>query len=85
MPDTTPCYIARTAAATKHHPLIGTVVFAMVDDGTRPKDVAKEIAKCIRDGLTVERVPVGWVRQHFGTQTVYREADCSDGVAPCST
>lgn len=68
----TPCYIARTIAPSKHHPDIGTVVFATVDDGTRARDVAKGIAKCIRDGLVVERVPVWWVRKYWGTTEVYR-------------
>lgn len=74
-PANTPCYIARTTAPTKHNPIVGTVVFATVEDGTRTRDVAREVAKCIRDGLTVERVPVWWVRLHFGTTEVYREGD----------
>lgn len=68
----TPCYIARITAPTKRHPFVGTVVFATVDDGTRPREVAKAVAKCLRDGLTIERVPVWWVRVHFGTPEVYR-------------
>lgn len=31
-----------------------------------------EVAGWIRDGLTVERVPVWWVRKHLGAAAVYR-------------
>mgnify|MGYP001566260858 CR=1 FL=1 len=43
----------------------GCMVFAMVDTPGREKDIAKEVARCIRDGLKVERLPVERVRQEF--------------------
>lgn len=52
-----PCYIARK-------PDCGCIVMAVVDEPRHAKDTAKEIAKCIRDGLTIERVTVGYVRTH---------------------
>lgn len=32
----------------------------------RPKEVAREVAKWIRDGLSVERCDDDYVRKHFG-------------------
>lgn len=71
----TPCYIGRTTKPTKHHPEIGTVVCASVDDAGQIEFNAKEIAKWLRSGLTVERVPVWWVRLHLETTATYREGD----------
>jgi glycyl-tRNA synthetase (class II) len=68
----TPCYIGRTKQPTKRHPQVGTVVCVTVDDDTMAKDNAKLVAEWLRDGLTIERVPVWWVRLHFGTTEVYR-------------
>lgn len=65
------CYIARTVAATKHHGL-GVVVCATVDEPTRAKATAKDVAEWIRDGLAIERVPVEWLRQYLLTTEVYR-------------
>lgn len=50
-----PSYIGRW-------PDCGCVVFAIVDDGTQPKWVARECAAQMRAGLVLERVTVGWVR-----------------------
>jgi citrate lyase alpha subunit len=55
----------------------GCVVFAMVDEPDPSdyyrKELAKELAKAIRQGLTIEKVPVEYVRnlEHFG-------CDCND-------
>jgi len=52
--DITPTYIARKSC--------GCVVFAMVDEpnpsDAYKKDMAKELAGCIKRGLTIERVTV---------------------------
>lgn len=64
------CYIGRLNAASKRH-AAGTVVAAVVDDPERTKDTAKEVAKWMRDGCAIERVPVEWVRQHLFTTTPY--------------
>ena len=45
-------------------PDCGCVVFAIVDDGTDPKWVARECAMEMRGGLVLERVTVEWVRTH---------------------
>ncbi len=50
-----PAYIGRKTC--------GCVVFAMVDDPEHKKETAKEIAKCIRQGLTIERMTVKEVRE----------------------
>lgn len=68
----TPCYIGRTTVPTKHHPVIGTVVCASVDDDRSIASNAKTIAKWIREGPSVERVPVWWVRKYLETAEVYR-------------
>lgn len=70
-------YIGRTTVATAKHPA-GRVVAASVDSAERRADNAKDVAKWIRDGLVVERVPVDWVRQHFFTTTPY-----IPGRVPC--
>ena len=40
----------------------GGVVMATVDNPDHQKENAKEIARCVRDGLTIERVSVEYVR-----------------------
>lgn len=65
--DMTPCYIARTVKPTKVNPIVGTVVCASVDDGTRLAETAKEVAKWARAGLIIERVPTWWVRKYLFT------------------
>ncbi|RVT91444.1 hypothetical protein EOD42_22575 [Rhodovarius crocodyli] len=70
-------YIARTTVATAKHPA-GRVVAATVDSAERQSSNAKDVAKWIRAGLTVERVPVPWVREHFFTTTPY-----IPGKVPC--
>ncbi len=50
-----PAYIAT-------HPVCGHVRMAAVDDRPGDKDLAKELADCVRRGLVIERVTVGVVR-----------------------
>lgn len=64
------CYIARTAEPTKYH-AAGVVVCVTVDRPELAKDNAREIAKWMRDGLTIERVPVEWARMHMLTDAPY--------------
>lgn len=66
-------YIGRLNVASKRYPA-GTVVAAIVDDPARAKDTAKEVAKLMREGCTIERVPVEWVRQHLFTTAPYAPA-----------
>ncbi len=55
------CYIARDSH--------GCILFAAVDTPDMKRDNAKEIAACIRKGLTVERVSLDVVRSTpFGCQ-----------------
>ena len=49
-----PAYIGRCKC--------GAIRFTTVDKPEYAKDNAKEIAKCIRAGLIIERVTVGYVR-----------------------
>ncbi len=55
--ENVPAYIARC-------PKCNGIVMAAVDDGNDRQALAKDIAQAIRDGYTVERVTVGWVRSH---------------------
>lgn len=71
----TPCYIGRTTEPTINHPITGTVVCASVDEDSRVAQNAKTVAKWMRGGLTVERVPVWWVRLHLETAEIYRPGD----------
>lgn len=48
-------YIARAACC-------GNVVVAVVDNPEHARDTAREVARCVREGLAVERVPVEQVR-----------------------
>ena len=66
-------YIGRMQKDNKYHKA-GTVVCATVDDESRQKDTAKDIAEWVRDGLIVERVPVEWVRKFLFTQEPYKAA-----------
>lgn len=50
-------YIARCRCGCKG------IVMAIVDNPVHKREVAKEIAKCIREGYTIEHVTVGYVRQ----------------------
>lgn len=58
-----PCYVGIKSC--------GCVVFAQVDDPEMKadkayqRDIAKAVAKCIREGLTIEKRSVGWVRNNF--------------------
>lgn len=67
-------YTARTPVATKRHPA-NTVVCAAVDGPGMAKSNAKDIAAWIRDGLTIERVPIEWVRKYLFTQEPYRPGE----------
>ena len=40
--------------------------FVCVTTAAHPKDTAKEVAKWIRQGLSVERCDDDYVREHFG-------------------
>lgn len=42
----------------------GCVVMAVVDDGTDPEGVIDFVSDAIRHGCAIERVTVGWVREH---------------------
>lgn len=63
-------YIARETAYGNKHP-VGTVVAASVDTPDRARDNAKIVGKWLRDGLTIERVPVEWVRLYLFTTEPY--------------
>lgn len=43
----------------------GCVICAYADDPAHKNDISKEIAKWIKNGLTVERVPDQYVRDNF--------------------
>lgn len=53
----TMAYIARKAC--------GCIVMASVDLPEWKKEIAKEVASCLRDGLTIERVTCEYVRQNM--------------------
>ena len=61
-----PAYIGRCKC--------GAIRFTCVDKPEYAKDNAKEIAKCIRNGLAIERVTVGYVRT-----TDWGECTCKSG------
>ena len=48
----------------------GIVVMAMVDNPEHRRDVAKEIAKALRNGLVIERVESSRVPKLFGEKFV---------------
>ncbi len=68
--ETSHAYIGRVIEATEHHEA-GEVVCAAVDHPGHKKGTAKEIAKWIEDGLVIERVPIEWAREHFGSAAPY--------------
>ena len=43
----------------------GCIVMATVDFPEHKREVAKEVGKAIRQGYTVERVAVSYVREHW--------------------
>lgn len=47
----------------------GQVVAATVDTPEYQRENAKEVGKWMRAGLTIERHPVEYVREHFGICT----------------
>jgi hypothetical protein len=63
-------YIARTQGPTKGH-APDTVVACAVDRPEFAKDNARCVARWMRQGLAIERVPVAWVREHFLTTDRY--------------
>jgi hypothetical protein len=56
-----PAYIARCKC--------GAIIMATVDVPEHAAEVAKEIAKCVREGYAIERVTVGYVRQNWSDCT----------------
>jgi hypothetical protein len=70
-----PSYIARERC--------GCVVGAVVDDPNHPEQVKESLREFINDSLVIERVTVGYVREHFldkcpvhnGTQPKLFEAE----------
>lgn len=56
--DAAMCYIGRRPC--------GCVGFAAVDEPAHASDNAKEVAKVIRAGWTIERQSVQWVRENWG-------------------
>lgn len=53
-----PCYVGRRPC--------GCVGFAAIDEPAHARDNAKEVAKVIRAGWTIERQSVKWVRENWG-------------------
>jgi len=53
----TKCYIGRKVC--------GCIVAATVIDGREPKQLAKDVAEFIEDGLAIEKVDVEYVRLNF--------------------
>ena len=49
-----PCYIGRKPC--------GCIVFAIIDNPDHKHDVAKELGRCVRAGLAIERVTAEYVR-----------------------
>lgn len=61
------CYIGVNAA--------GFAVTAAVDNPEHKAETAKSIAGWIRDGLTVERRSVEWVRKNLGKMATPEQAN----------
>jgi len=59
-------YIGRTKRATEHQ-AENEVVSCIVDCPATQKELIRTLPEWLRDGLNIERVPVEWVRKHFGT------------------
>ena len=56
-----PAYIARCKCGCTG------IVVAIVDNPKHKKETAKEVASCIKDNFSIERVTVGYVRSNrFG-------------------
>lgn len=66
------CYLATDAN--------GCDLVAIVDNPEHARDVAKEIAACIRDGLSVARITVDQFRT--STKPFGHVADCPFGPKP---
>jgi hypothetical protein len=58
----------------------GCILAAQVDDPARTKEVAESVAGFIKDGLTIERHPSAWVRQHFGRCKKHQESEEKDNL-----
>ena len=65
-------YIGRNTIPLKRFPQIGTAVCVVIDSPVGAKHTSLQVADWIRDGMTIERVPVEWVRKHLGTTEQYR-------------
>lgn len=66
-------YIGRTKEANRNHKA-HEVVAAVVDCVEMERELPKIIAKWMRDGLLIERVPVEWVRKYLGTTELYNHS-----------
>ncbi len=63
------CYICRTTVPSKYWPDVGTIIgVCAVNFST----VAQTILEWLDDGLTVERVPTAWIKDHIYTPEPYR-------------
>lgn len=58
--EETPAYIARCKKCK-------AIVMATVDVPEHAKDVAKDIADCVRRGFVIEHVTVGYVRENWSS------------------
>lgn len=63
-------YTGRTPVATGRWPA-GSVICAASDAPEMRESNSRTVARWIVDGLTIERVPVEWVREHMFTTDVY--------------
>ena len=70
--ENVPSYITRAKC--------GCVVGACVDDGFHPEDVKEFLHEAIDDDCTIERVTVGWVREHGLEQCAMHLAESKNGV-----
>jgi len=52
----------------------GEIICVAVDRPDCLRQTATDVAKWLRSGLTIERVPVEWAQQHMFTRDVYRPA-----------
>jgi len=66
--EETPAYIARCKTC-------GAIVMATVDLPEHAKDVAKDIASCVRRGFAIEHVTVGYVRANWSSSCTCTQAN----------
>ena len=67
-----PAYIARCSRCHG-------IIMAVVDDGSNRKAVARDVAEAIAKGWAVERVTVGWVREHANEWCRCSDSEGDDG------